>query len=124
MSRVRSRDTKPELLLRKALWAEGFRYRLRSRLPGKPDLVFRGDGLVVFVDGCFWHGCPIHSTQPKTNATFWSEKLEANVSRDVRVTAELRVLGWTVLRIWQHQIQEDLDSALDLVRRHLHKQRI
>lgn len=112
MSRVRDRDTSPELKLRKALWAAGCRYRLRYKLPGKPDLVFVARRLVVFVDGCFWHGCPVHATHPKANETFWREKLEDNRRRDQRVNAKLQELGWDVLRFWEHEVDRDIEGVV------------
>ena len=108
MSRVRGRDTKPEMLLRKALWARGVRYRLHADLPGKPDLVFTGKRLAVFVDGCFWHGCPIHGEIPVSNRAFWEKKLGDNVARDKRIDARLSEIGWRVLRIWVHEIKQDV----------------
>jgi len=104
MSRIRGRDTKPELVLRKAVWAQGARYRLASALPGKPDLIFPGRRIAVFVDGCFWHGCPDHGTMPKTNREFWETKLSRNKERDLQVTDQLRKMGWTVLRSWEHEV--------------------
>ena len=73
MSAIRGRDTKPEILLRKALWYKGYRYRLKNRLPGKPDIAFPTERLAVFVDGCFWHGCPEHYKKPSTHAAFWRD---------------------------------------------------
>jgi DNA mismatch endonuclease, patch repair protein len=70
----------------------------------KPDFVFRARRLAVFVDGCFWHGCPLHATKPKQNAEFWREKIEANRARDRLVTRRLRVAGWRVLRLWEHEL--------------------
>src|SRR5215210_2700488 len=93
MSRIRGRNTGPELALRTALWQAGLRYRLRQRLPGKPDIVFIGSRVAVFVDGCFWHACPAHATKPKGNAAFWSQKLAANVARDAAVTSQLTSVG-------------------------------
>nr|VFJ88185.1 MAG: T/G mismatch-specific endonuclease [Candidatus Kentron sp. H]VFJ90197.1 MAG: T/G mismatch-specific endonuclease [Candidatus Kentron sp. H]VFJ96564.1 MAG: T/G mismatch-specific endonuclease [Candidatus Kentron sp. H] len=115
MSRVRGRDTKPELLLRKALWARGARYRLHAGLPGKPDLVFPGKRLAVFVDGCFWHGCPIHGGIPATNRAFWEKKLGDNVARDRRMDAKLAEMGWRVLRIWAHEIKQDTGAVVEKV---------
>jgi DNA mismatch endonuclease (patch repair protein) len=115
MSHIRSRDTKPEVRLRKALWALGLRYRLGSRLPGKPDAVFPADRVALFVDGCFWHQCTKHAVKPKTNGTFWRSKLKANVDRDRRVNRELRALGWRVIRVWEHDIKSNTeDLALRL----------
>lgn len=79
-------------------------WRRNSTLFGRPDFVFQKERLVVFVDGCFWHSCPIHSTKPQTNRAFWQRKLARNVSRDRLVRQELRTSGWRVLRIWQHEL--------------------
>ncbi len=79
-------------------------WRRGSRLPGRPDFVFPAARLAVFVDGCFWHGCPRHATWPKQNATFWRAKIRRNRARDREVGRELRALGWRVLRIWQHAL--------------------
>jgi DNA mismatch endonuclease (patch repair protein) len=116
MGRIRSHSTKPEMTLRRALWAAGFRYRLKSRLPGRPDVVFPRQRVAVFVDGCFWHGCPEHSTWPQTNQTFWKEKLSENVRRDARVSQQLVELGWTVLRFWEHEVKTDVESLVGRVR--------
>lgn len=112
MSRIKGKDTGPELNLRKALWAEGYRYRLKSKLPGRPDIVFPRQKLAVFVDGCFWHGCPEHAVSPKSNSAFWSKKLGGNIERDGRVNARLASEGWRVLRIWEHEIEADVGSAV------------
>ena len=111
MSQIRGRDTRPELKLRKALWAMGLRYRLKSRLPGNPDLVFPSLQGIVFVDGCFWHGCPRHGTRPASNAEFWRNKLATNVARDKAVNRKLRRLGWRVVRVWEHDIIADSQKA-------------
>jgi DNA mismatch endonuclease (patch repair protein) len=108
MRRIRSHNTKPEMVLRRALWAAGFRYRLKSRLPGRPDVVFPRQRVAVFVDGCFWHGCPEHSSWPQTNREFWKDKLSENVRRDARVSQQLLELGWTVLRFWEHEVKSDV----------------
>ena len=115
MSRVRTRDTRPELELRSRLWSRGFRYRLTSSLPGSPDLVFGGSRVAVFVDGCFWHGCPKHGGVPQTNREFWATKLAQNSERDARVDLVLKDRGWTVLRFWEHQIYQDLESVVDTI---------
>jgi DNA mismatch endonuclease (patch repair protein) len=115
MARVRRSGTEPELVLRQALWAGGLRYRLKSkvRLPGKPDILFPGSKVAVFVDGCFWHGCPLHGTTPKTNADFWVAKIKRNQSRDVEVDAKLIGLGWKVVRLWEHDIKCDLKRVVN-----------
>ena len=118
MSRNRGRDTKPELILRKACWAEGMRYRLHAKLPGRPDFVVPKYRLAVFVDGCFWHGCATHYQQPATRSEFWADKLQKNRRRDLIVNDQLREAGWAVMRIWEHTIREDLEAAVaDIWRR-------
>jgi DNA mismatch endonuclease, patch repair protein len=116
MSRIRGADTKPELLLRKALWNQGLRYRVRAVTPvGRPDVVFPGTKVAVFVDGCQWHGCPDHYVFPRTRREFWGAKLAGNVARDRRQTLELEALGWTVVRVWEHRVFTDLDGVVGLV---------
>jgi len=114
MGRVRQRGTALELTLRKALWAKGLRYRLKSKthLPGSPDLIFPSAKVAVFVDGCFWHNCPIHGTQPKTRPEFWSAKFSRNRQRDADVDAKLTALKWKVVRVWEHEITESLDLCV------------
>ncbi|MDO9226426.1 MAG: very short patch repair endonuclease [Pseudomonadota bacterium] len=112
MARIKSTDTRPELMLRKALWRAGLRFRLKPRLRGKPDLVFPGARVAVFVDGCFWHGCPQHGHLPKSNLGYWRPKLARNLARDRQVDAELLELGWMPLRIWEHEIALDLPACV------------
>lgn len=108
MSRIRSTDTKPELALRKRLFADGMRFRTRLKLPGKPDIAFTRARLAVFIDGCFWHGCPQHGTSPRSNTDYWSTKLQRNRERDRAIDAELEADGWEVMRYWEHEIKDDL----------------
>lgn len=108
MKRVKNKNTKPEVLLRHTLWHAGRRYRLNLKLFGKPDLVFTKQRLVVFVDGCFWHGCPACKNIPKTNYDFWQAKIFKNVNRDAEVTAVLQADQWRVLRFWEHEIKREL----------------
>jgi DNA mismatch endonuclease, patch repair protein len=121
MSAVKGSRTKPEQAFRKAAWATGLRYRIKSRLPGKPDLVFVKKKTVVFIDGCFWHGCPKHATRPATNVEFWRIKLEHNKKRDAAVNRQLARLQWTVLRFWQHEIKEDIEECLRILHKALKK---
>ena len=117
MARIRGRDTKPELILRRALWADGYRYRVNYRTPaGRPDIVFPGRYLAVFVDGCFWHGCPDHYVRPRSRTGFWDRKLQSNVGRDRRQTLQLEESGWRVLRFWEHDVHMDLQSVLGALR--------
>lgn len=110
MARVRSKDTKPELIVRRLVHGMGYRYRLHAKdLPGKPDLVFRPRRKVVFVHGCFWHrhpdpGCPL-ARLPKSRLEFWLPKLEANRARDERAVDALEKNGWRVLVVWECQIK-------------------
>jgi len=121
MSRIKGSNTKPETLLRKALWSLGVRYRLGVRIGRmRPDLVFKKAKLAVFVDGCFWHGCPEHYTPPRSRAGFWAKKLKENVERDIRQTLELERAGWRVLRIWEHQVEIDPLKAAKSVHANLH----
>lgn len=110
MGRIRSRDTRPEIALRKALWAAGLRYRLKAgvHLPGHPDLAFPRAKVAVFVDGCFWHGCPDHGHIPKSRVEYWAPKIERNQTRDAQANAQLAELGWRVLRFWEHQVDTDV----------------
>lgn len=116
MARVRGADTGPEMVLRRALWRTGLRYRVRPRIAGRPDLVFIGCGIAVFVDGCFWHGCPKHYKASATNAAFWSEKIARNCLRDREVNVVLAKLGWTVLRYWEHEVEGEVASVVDRIR--------
>lgn len=113
MSRIRGTNTTPELRLRKALWNKGIRYRLHVRVEGtRPDLVFASRRLVVFVDGCFWHGCPQHYVRPRSRSDFWADKLAVNTSRDRSQTTRLMEKGWSVLRFWEHEIDSDLERVV------------
>jgi DNA mismatch endonuclease (patch repair protein) len=104
MSRIRGRNTRPEIALRAALWSLGLRYRLHYPVPGRPDVVFPRQHVAVFVDGCFWHGCPVHSVKPKSNTAFWKEKLGKNIERDRRNESKLIELGWMFVRFWEHEL--------------------
>lgn len=122
MSRVRSKDTRPELRLRSALWRKGLRYRKHYRVEGTQiDLAMPGRALAIFVDGCFWHGCPEHYSEPKTNTAFWRSKVAANRRRDRAADKRLRNNGWRVLRIWQCEIEGDLDKVLASIARAAHR---
>jgi DNA mismatch endonuclease (patch repair protein) len=115
MSGIRGKDTKPELVVRSFLHRAGLRFRLHTKMPGKPDLVFPKYRTAVFVHGCFWHrhkGCRF-ATTPASNAAFWQEKFDANVQRDAFVKKALRKLGWQVRVIWACQLQERKLEALE-----------
>ena len=113
----RRRDTNPELALRSVLHRRGLRFRVDHlvRLPShkaRPDIAFTRSRLAVFVDGCFWHGCPDHGTSPKTNVAYWTPKLEANRERDRRNDAALLAAGWRVVRVWEHEDPEAAASRI------------
>lgn len=116
MSRIKSGNTKPEMMVRRLVHGMGFRYRLHSaRLPGRPDLVFAGRNKVIFVHGCFWHrhesaNCKL-GRLPKSRLDFWLPKLEANKARDMRVQEELGALGWKVLVIWECELKNQENLA-------------
>jgi len=116
MSRQSTRDTAPEMALRRQLHADGFRFRVdRTPLSGlrrKADIVFTRQRVAVFVDGCFWHRCPEHGTMPNSNTEWWETKLNRNAERDAETSRLLADAGWTVLRIWEH---EDPGSAARIV---------
>lgn len=109
MRRIRSRDTSPELIVRSYLHRAGLRFRVHARsLPGKPDLVFAGRRALVFVNGCFWHGCPrcVDGTRRvKSNVRYWSAKIEGNRARDARHVASLKKAGWSVFIIWECDVR-------------------
>jgi DNA mismatch endonuclease (patch repair protein) len=106
MARVHRRDTGPERSIRSALHAAGLRFRVDCRIEGvHADIVHGPSRVLIFIDGCFWHGCPRHGSQPKTNRAYWLPKLAANRDRDRRQTKLLRRAGWRVVRLWEHQCQ-------------------
>ena len=128
MSRIRSKNTKPEEFVRKYLFSRGFRYRKNdSNLPGKPDIVLPKYKTVIFVNGCFWHGhtgCR-YFVWPHNNADFWKEKITSNITRDRRVLALLQAAGWDVIVIWECQLrrQQQGDTLVELehrIRQNLH----
>jgi DNA mismatch endonuclease (patch repair protein) len=113
----RRRDTKPEKALRSVLHRRGLRFRVDRKLGSgrsapRPDVVFVRERIAVFLDGCYWHGCPMHGTQPKTNGAYWSAKIARNRARDTRNTRALTDAGWIVIRVWEH---EEPTAAADIV---------
>ena len=118
MSKIRSKDTKPEILFRKALWASGVRYRINvPKLPGKPDIVIEKRKVVVFIDGEFWHGYNWEEKKPKikSNRDYWITKIEKNIQRDINNIQKLEDLGYLVFRFWEHEIKKDLSRCLNSV---------
>lgn len=116
MARVRTEGTEPELLVRRGLWRAGVRYRVNLRIEGvRADIVFPRHRVAVFIDGCFWHACPVHGSTPSTNSGFWIEKLRSNADRDHRQTRTLTEAGWRVMRFWEHQVVECLPDVLSAI---------
>lgn len=113
MSRIRGKGNKDtELALAKLFRSNGISgWRRHYRITGRPDFAFPKHKLAVFVDGCFWHGCPTHATQPKGNKEFWQTKLDANKARDRKVNRLLRSSGWRVLRIWEHDLHKSRQTG-------------
>lgn len=108
MSRIRARDTEPEIILRRIISGAGIRgYRLNYRLLGKPDIVFPKKKTAIFLDGCFWHKCPECFIKPETNKSFWNKKIDSNVKRDNVVNSELKRKGWKIIRIWEHELRKE-----------------
>ncbi|GEA81933.1 DNA mismatch endonuclease Vsr [Cellulomonas uda] len=120
MSTARRRDTAPEMLLRRELHRRGRRFRVVVKVPGNNrrtiDVAFPRQRVAVFVDGCFWHGCPVHGTRPTSNSQWWETKLAANVARDRDTDSLLTEAGWRVVRVWEHLTDAD---AADVVERAL-----
>lgn len=118
MSAIKAKNTKPEVTLRKALWAAGVRgYRLHwKKAPGKPDIAFPGRKLAIFVNGCYWHRCPYcQPSLPKTHTDFWQAKFQKNMERDARKVAELKAAGWQVITIWECQVKKELGASVKRV---------
>ncbi|GAA0403538.1 very short patch repair endonuclease [Micromonospora gifhornensis] len=121
MQRQRRKDTEPELAIRRALHRAGLRYRVSLPIAGRRrrtiDIAFTRIKLAVFVDGCFWHGCPLHATWPKANAAWWEAKILRNRERDRETNRQLAATGWIVLRIWEHEPAEQaVARIIDVVR--------
>jgi DNA mismatch endonuclease, patch repair protein len=127
MSRIRGKNTKPEMILRKALFKLGYRYRIHKKdLPGKPDIVFTKNKTVIFVHGCFWHfhkDCP-EGRIPSTNSTFWKEKLEKNIAKDEKNYEVLRETGWNVIAIWECVVEKKLQDVLSSIEKQIKTNKI
>ncbi|MGB7392937.1 MAG: very short patch repair endonuclease [Pricia sp.] len=122
MSKIRGKNTKPELAFRKALYAAGYRYRIDyKKLIGKPDILLKKYKTAIFIDGEYWHGYNWEERKPKvkTNREFWIAKIERNMQRDREVNAELELLGYKVFRFWETKVKKELDTCLETVISHL-----
>ncbi|MVN23309.1 very short patch repair endonuclease [Mucilaginibacter arboris] len=122
MSKIKAKDTSPEILLRKALWKTGLRYRLYNKsLPGNPDIVLKKYRLIIFIDGEFWHGFNWEKKREKikTNRDFWIAKIERNMQRDKTNTIKLELLGFKVLRFWERQIKKEMQACIDEIQKYI-----
>lgn len=116
MSAIRSVNTRPELAVRRAVWARGLRYRIHDRsVPGTPDLSNRSRRVAVFVDGCFWHACPRCYREPRSNVEFWRAKISRNRARRAKVRRMLRIDGWLVVQAWEHEVRRSPERVADRV---------
>jgi len=113
MKYVKSKNTNLEMKVRKRLWKEGIRYKTNVKsLFGKPDIAFPNLKIVVFIDSCFWHGCPHHFRLPPKNPEFWEQKIKRNTERDNEITQHYVEENWIILRFWEHEINNNLDSVI------------
>jgi len=127
MSRIRSKGSKPEMILRRALWAKNVRYRLHEKsLPGKPDIAIKKYKLAIFVDGEFWHGFDWENRRDriKSNRRFWLPKIERNMQKDERTNRALRSMGYTVFRFWSEDVQKNLPAVLNQIELYLESRKL
>lgn len=117
MKANKGKDSKLELMVRHALWREGYRYRKNNRqLFGVPDISFPNLKIVVFLDSCFWHACPLHFVMPKSNTSYWVPKINRNIERDIEVSNHYLEDDWTLLRFWEHEVYNDLERVLKTIK--------
>ena len=122
MSKIKAKDTKPEVLFRKALWNKGYRYRKNvKKLPGNPDIVLNKFKLIIFIDGEFWHGYNWKEKKKKikSNRKFWIPKIERNMQRDEENEIKLKKMEFTIFRFWEHQVKKDIETCLNQVLNHI-----
>jgi DNA mismatch endonuclease (patch repair protein) len=116
MKAIRSKGSTLESKVTKELWKMGYRFRKNVRkLMGNPDIVIQKYKIVIFIDSCFWHSCPIHGNRPTSNVDYWEKKLSRNIERDVEVTEYYSNLGWNILRIWEHEIKNNFEGTLEKI---------
>ncbi|WP_284720688.1 very short patch repair endonuclease [Polyangium sorediatum] len=115
MRRIHSHDTALECKVRSAAHKRGLRYRVKTALLGKPDMAFISAKVVVFIDSCFWHGCPSHPRTSKSNTTYWDTKISRNKKRDTEINNYYANAGWTAIRIWEHDIKADFDNCVNII---------
>lgn len=118
MRAIKSANTKLESMVSNALWNRGLRFRKNVKtLYGNPDIAIKKYKVVIFIDSCFWHGCPLHGNIPKTNRDYWIKKIERNKQRDKEVTLHYEKAGWNIMRIWQHDLKQNFDDTIDRIHR-------
>jgi DNA mismatch endonuclease (patch repair protein) len=123
MSKVKNKDSKIEIALRKALWKEGYRYRKNStKYFGKPDIVLTKYKTVIFVDSCFWHGCKKHGSIPATRTDFWERKIARNKERDKEVNRHYKKEGWQIIRVWEHELKKDFEKTVLVIKEKITKE--
>lgn len=117
MKRVKSTNTSVEIKIRKELWRNGLRgWRVHPKnVPGKPDIIFRRKKVAVFIDGCFWHGCPVCDRSPKSGNAYWENKISRNMARDRKYNELLINDGWSVIRLWEHEVTKDLTGCVSKI---------
>ena len=117
MSRIRGKNTRPERKVRSRLASMGVKgFKTGPRILGRPDITFEEAKIAVFIDGCFWHKCPVHYSHPLTRQKFWESKISSNVARDRKVNMSLSRRGWKVLRYWEHEVTERPDGVASAIR--------
>ncbi|MGC2234996.1 MAG: very short patch repair endonuclease [Pyrinomonadaceae bacterium] len=116
MRAVKSKDSKMEVRFRSALWRSGLRfYKNAASMVGKPDIVFPRKKVVIFLDSCFWHGCPLHLRRPSSNVEYWQAKIDRNKSRDAKVNETYAETNWRVIRFWEHELKQDFERCVNRV---------
>ncbi len=117
MKRVKSTNTSIEIKIRRELWRNGLRgWRVHPKdVPGKPDIIFRKKKVAVFIDGCFWHGCPVCNRSPKSGNVYWENKISRNMARDIKYNELLNGDGWSVIRLWEHEVTKDLTGCISKI---------
>jgi len=123
MSQIKYRNTKPEISFRRLVWSKGIRgYRVKAKITGKPDLYFSKKKIAVFIDGCFWHKCPVCFVKPKSNLIYWNKKIKRNVDRDKKINSLLQNDGIRVIRIWEHEVINSPESAFKKLKNEYEKE--
>ena len=120
MSKIRDKNTKPEIKIRKELWKKGYKgFRTHYKLPGKPDIVFSKKKVIIFIDGDFWHGYSWKVLRKIPPKGYWRKKIKGNIQRDKKYAIKLKKHGWKVLRFWEHQINKNRDKVLDKILKYI-----